>query len=165
MDITQPDHPAATGVVGDHNQYCTFFLGDGFFGIAVEYVQEIIRYQQITRVALAPPLIRGLINLRGQIVTAIELREILGMPPRESEQSPMNIIVSTSAGNFSLLVDRIGDVLDLPAAQSELPPNNLEGASTALISHTYKLEGELMLALDVERISANEFLGKMAKAS
>ena len=95
--------------MADEHQFCTFVLGGHHFGIDVLKVQEIIRYQEMTRVPLAPPVVRGLINLRGQIVTAIDLRRRLELPERTDGQLPVNVVVKTDDGAVSLLVDEIGD--------------------------------------------------------
>ena len=132
-------------------QFCTFFLNDLFFGVEVLQVQEVLRCQPMTRVPLSPPTVRGLINLRGQIVTAIDMRRRLGLPPRNGEQAPMNIVVRTQDGAVSLLVDEIGDVLDMDAAAYERPPQNLDPAAKDLIRGVYKLKDRLLLVLDEER--------------
>ena len=89
-------------------QFSTFFVADLFFGVDVLRVQEVLRFQQMTHVPQAPGVIEGLINLRGQIVTAIDLRRRLGLPPRSGDQMPMNMVVRTDDGAVSLLVDEIG---------------------------------------------------------
>src|SRR5262245_62831776 len=94
-------------------QYCTFLVAGHYFGLDVMKVQEVIRHQQMTRVPLADSVVRGLINLRGQIVTAIDLRRRLEYPDRPTDQLPVNVIVRTDEGAVSLLVDEIGDVLDV----------------------------------------------------
>src|ERR1700753_2581961 len=104
------------------NQFCTFYVDNLFLGIDVQQVQEVIRYQEMTRVPLAPAAIRGLINLRGQIVTAIDMRCWLGLPPRRAEELPMNVVVRDGDSAVSLLVDRIGDVLETDDDSFELPP-------------------------------------------
>lgn len=141
-----------------HNQFCTFYLKGQFFGIDVERVQEIIRFQDITPVALAPAVIRGLINLRGQIVTAIDLRRVLGMDERGEDELPMNIVVRTDEGAFSLLVDRIGDVLDLDDSLCEAPPSNIKRQAQKLIKRAYKLEGALLLSLEVNELVSRSVL-------
>ena len=98
-------------------QYCTFYVAGQCFGLEVLKVQEIIRYQEMTRVPLAPRVVRGLINMRGQIVTALDLRRLLEMPDRPSDHLPVNVVVHTDDGPVSLLVDEIGDVfqvIDIP---------------------------------------------------
>ncbi|MFP5204403.1 MAG: chemotaxis protein CheW, partial [Acidobacteriota bacterium] len=102
-------------------QFSTFFVADLFFGVDVLRVQEVLRFQQMTRVPKAPEVIEGLINLRGQIVTAIDMRRRLQLPPRAGGQAPTNMVVRTDDGAVSLLVDEIGDVLDVDAATYERP--------------------------------------------
>lgn len=135
----------------DAQQYCTFFLDGLFFGIEVQKVQEVIRYQEMTRVPLASPVIRGLINLRGQIVTAIDLRRRLRLPCREVDHLPMNVVVRSEEGIVSLLVDEIGDVQEVVADLFEPPPETLLGEARNLIRGAYKLDGRLLLVLDTER--------------
>lgn len=132
-------------------QFCTFLLGDLFFGIEVRKVQEVIRAQVMTRVPLAQRAIRGLINLRGQIVTAIDLRERLGLPPLEAGREPMNVVVRTAEGAVSLLVDEIGDVLETAAEQYEEPPETLPAYAREMITGVYKLPERLLLVLDSEK--------------
>src|SRR5437868_11453098 len=103
------------------HQYCTFYVDGHYFGLDVLQVQEIIRFQEMTRVPLAPPVVRGLINLRGQIVTAIDLRRRLEMPDRLDDQFPVNVVVHTDDGAVSLLVDEIGDVLEVSEVLFERP--------------------------------------------
>lgn len=135
---------------GSH-QFCTFVLGGQYFGVDVLCVQEVIRPQEMTRVPLAPAVVRGLINLRGQIVTAIDLRQRFEMPDRSGDQHPVNVIVQTDDGAVSLLVDEIGDVLEVPAEAFEPPPETLRGSARELIRGTYKLDTRLLLILDVDR--------------
>lgn len=132
-------------------QYCTFHVGELFLGIAVVQVQEVIRGQQMTRVPLAGRAVRGLINLRGQIVTAVDLRERLGLPPLADGRVPMNVVVRTEDGPVSLLVDDIGDVLETAEEQYEAVPDTLAPAARALLLGVYKLPGRLLLVLDTSR--------------
>src|SRR5262249_50700755 len=111
----------------DDHQYCTFFVDGHYFGLDVRKVQEIIRYQEMTSVPLAPPEVRGLINLRGQIVTAIDLRRRLELHERRADELPVNVIVHTDDGAVSLLVDEIGDVLEVSEKAFERPPETLQG--------------------------------------
>src|ERR1700730_3115405 len=111
--------------MAEEHQYCTFFVDGHYFGVDVLKVQEIIRYQEMTRVPLAPPVVRGLINLRGQIVTALDLRRRLELRERPAEQQPVNVVVQTDDGAVSLLVDEIGDVLEVPETAFERSPETL----------------------------------------
>lgn len=138
--------------MADEKQFCTFFLDQLFFGVTVEKVQEIIRYQEMTLVPLAPQEVGGLINLRGQIVTAIDLRHRLDLPARDQRQQPLNVVVRVGEETISLLVDAVGDVLDVPAESFERPPETLRGKLRALIQGTYKLDERLLLVLDVDKV-------------
>lgn len=138
--------------VSANQQYCTFTVDGMCFGIDVQKVQEAIRFQEMTRVPLADPTIRGLINLRGQIVTAVDLRLRLGLTPREGDRQPMNVILRTDDGPVSLLVDEVGDVLQVNSEQFESPPDRLTGIAREVVNGVYKLEGCLLLILDTERV-------------
>lgn len=135
-------------------QFATFFLDGLYFGVEVLKVQEVIRYQQMTRVPLAPPVIEGLINLRGQIVTAIDLRRRIGLPSRRDGELPMNVVVRADDAAISLLVDEIGDVLEVQDEQFEAVPETVKGQAADLVSGVYKLKERLLLVLDVERAVA-----------
>lgn len=140
--------------MADERQFCTFYLDGLFFGVDVENVQEVIRYQEMTGVPLASPVVRGLINLRGQIVTALDLRERLALPARPDGQLPMNVVVRDEDGAVSLLVDEIGDILEVDEELFERPPENLSGVARELIKGAYKVDGRLLLTLDVDRAVA-----------
>lgn len=140
--------------MADTHQYCTFYVDGHYFGLDVLKVQEVIRFQQMTRVPLAPPVVRGLINLRGQIVTAIDLRRRLELKDRPAEDLPVNVVVQTDDGAISLLVDEIGDVVEVQEKLFERPPDTLKGTARELIRGAYKLELGLLLILDMERTVA-----------
>jgi len=137
--------------VADQHQYCTFYLDGHYFGLDVLKVQEIIRYQPMTRVPLAPPVVRGLINLRGQIVTAIDLRRRLELNDRPADQLPVNVVVDTDDGAVSLLVDEIGDVVEVAETLFEPAPDTLQGAARQLVRGAYKLKDRLLLLLDTDK--------------
>ncbi len=143
-------------------QFCTFFLKDEFFGVPVQQVQEVIRYQEMTRVPLVPQVIRGLINLRGQIVMAVDLRRRFGMEDRPDSQLPMNVVVRTDDGAVSFLVDEIGDVLEAQEESLERPPETLRGKAHELVLGVYKLRERLMLVLDTERAVRGEEAARIA---
>jgi len=132
-------------------QFCTFFLNGLFFGVEVVQVQEVLRQQPMTRVPLAPATVRGLINLRGQIVTALDLRERLDLPTRTSDAPPMNVVVRTADGAVSLLVDEIGDVVEISEDIFERPPETLTGVARELVQGVYKMKERLLLILDTEK--------------
>lgn len=134
------------------NQFSTFVVDQLLFGVGVEKVQEVIRYQEMTRVPLAPTVVRGLINLRGQIVTAIDLRRRLGLQERAATDLPMNVVIRHEDGAVSLLVDEIGDVLEVEEETFELPPGTLSGEARELIRGVYKLKEKLLIALDTDKM-------------
>ena len=133
-------------------QFSTFVVDQLLFGVGVEKVQEVIRYQEMTRVPLAPSVVKGLINLRGQIVTAVDLRRRLGLRERAPTDLPMNVVIRHEDGAVSLLVDEIGDVLEVEEEAFELPPGTLAGEARELIGGVYKLKGTLLIALDTDKM-------------
>jgi purine-binding chemotaxis protein CheW len=133
-------------------QLCTFRVDSLFLGVAVTDVQEVLRYQQMTSVPLAPLAIQGLINLRGRIVPAIDLRRCLRLGERPEGSRPMNVVLRRDEGACSLLVDEICDVVVAQAHSFEAPPENLTAEARGLISGVYKLEHELLLILDVPAV-------------
>jgi purine-binding chemotaxis protein CheW len=135
--------------VATAQQFCTFVLHGQFFGVPVQQVQEVIRYQEMTQVPLVSEVVSGLINLRGQIVTAIDLRRCLGMPDRPAGQLPINVVICTSDGPVSLLVDEIGDVVEVDHNTFETVPETLQGPARAMVHGVYKLPEQMLLELDL----------------
>ena len=135
----------------EQKQFCTFYMDNHFFGVAVETVQEVFRYQEMTHIPLAPPEIRGLINLRGQVITAIDLRQRLSINKLPDDKLPMNVVVRTGESVVSLLVDAIGDVLEVSEEVYERPPETIPEEVRKLVRGVYKLEGKLLLILDAEK--------------
>jgi purine-binding chemotaxis protein CheW len=132
-------------------QFCTFYVRGMLLGLEVTCIQEVIRYQPLTVVPLTSSVIAGLMNLRGQIVTAIDLRHRLGLPGREPGERPINVVVRTADGAVSLLVDEIGDVIEVDEDSFERPPEMLGDDARELIRGAYKLKGRLLLVLDAAR--------------
>ncbi len=132
-------------------QFCTFHLADHYFGIDVLKVQEVVLARELTRVPLAPAAVLGLMNLRGQIVTTIDLRRRLGLPDRPADREAVNVVVRTDDGPVGLVVDEIGDVVAAPATVYENLPETLRGLSRELMLGVYKLDGRLLVVLDVAR--------------
>lgn len=132
-------------------QFCSFWLGDRMFGVDVERVQEVLRYQEMTPIPLAPRRIAGLINLRGRILTVIDLRRRFGMDSRRDHDGGMKIVLRDYDGEVCMLVDRIGAVVDVTEDQFERVPDSLTGAARDLLAGAYKLDDKLMLALDAEK--------------
>jgi purine-binding chemotaxis protein CheW len=133
------------------SQYATFEVDDQLFGVPVAIVQEVLSFSEYTPVPLAPRAVGGLFNLRGQVIAAVDLRVQLGLPPRDLDGPAMNVIVRTEDESVSLLVDRIGEVVDLHEDAFEPPPDTLYGPTRELINGAFKLDGRLMLALDTAR--------------
>jgi purine-binding chemotaxis protein CheW len=132
-------------------QFATFEVDDQLFGVEVDTVQEVLSYNEYTPVPLAPPAVGGLFNLRGQVIAAVDLRVQLGLA-RQALQGPvMNVILRGNGEPVSLLVDRIGEVVDLEDESFEPPPDTLSGPTRELVVGTFKLDGRLMLALDVDQ--------------
>jgi len=132
-------------------QLCTFYVEGLLLGVEVEKVQEVIRYQEMTPVPLATPVIGGLINLRGQIVTAVDLRRRLGLSARAEGRMPMNVVIRTDDGAMSLLVDEIGDVVEIEEASFEAAPDTLAEDARELIRGVYKVKHQLLLLLDTDK--------------
>jgi purine-binding chemotaxis protein CheW len=131
-------------------QFCTFFLDGMHFGVDVQKVQEVVPFQEMTRVPLAPPTVRGLLNLRGQIVTGIDLRRRLALPERACDEPPMNVVLRGEDSPVSFLVDSIGEVIEV-AEDWEPPPETLQGPIRELIQGVYPLPDELLLVLDTAK--------------
>jgi len=129
-------------------QFCTFYLDKLLFGVELQGVQEVIRYLEMTQVPLAPRVVKGLINLRGQIVTAIDLRRRLELEDRPADTLPMNVVVRSEDGAVSLLVDEIGDVVEVDESSFERPPETLHGKIREMITGVHKLDNRLMHVLD-----------------
>jgi purine-binding chemotaxis protein CheW len=138
--------------MSDTRQYCTFLMEGALFGIEVERIQEIIRFQEMTRVPLAPRQVAGLMNLRGEIVPAIDLRHCFDMPARAGELLPTNIVIQTDEGAVSLLTDEIGDILELADDTFEPPPDHLRGPVRAIIRGVHKLPDGLMMVLSIDDV-------------
>ncbi len=132
-------------------QLCTFYVGPLFLGVDVRVVQEVIRYQEMTPVPLSRPGVEGLINLRGQIVTALDPRIQMNLPPSESDELPMNVVIRIEDSIASLLVDEIGDVVDIDPTRLEPPPSTLPASSGRFIESVFKMEDQLLLLLNAGR--------------
>jgi purine-binding chemotaxis protein CheW len=138
--------------MSDGRQLCTFYVENLFLGIDVRDVQEVFRYQEMTPVPRGPRMVSGLINLRGQIVIAVDLRRRFELPGRADGQLPMNVVVRTDDGPLSLLVDEIGDVVEVDAATFEPAPATVEGATRDVVIGVHKFEGQLLMLLDTVKL-------------
>lgn len=136
------------------SQYVTFTLDGSLYGIDVVRVQEALRSHTRTRVPLAPPTVAGLVNLRGQVVLTIDLRTRLGLAGRADLAEPMMVVVQVDGEPVSLLVDEIGDVVEVGPGSFESPPDTLDATLRPLILGAHKLEAGLLLVLDVDQAAA-----------
>ena len=142
--------------MADVTQFCTFYVDSLYLGIDVHMVQEVMRKLETTPVPLSPTAVVGLINLRGQIVTAIDLRRRLGLAERPTDREPMNVVMRTDDGAVSLVVDEIGDVIEIDTDAFERIPDTMRGEIRELIRGVYKLNGQLLLVLDSAKASLPE---------
>ena len=133
------------------SQFCTFYLDKLLFGVELKGVQEVIRNLDMTRVPLAPAVVSGLINLRGQIVTAVDLRRRLELESQPPGMIAMNVVVRSEDGAVSMLVDEIGDVVEVEEATFEPPPETLRGSVRTMILGVHKLNDRLLHVLDIEK--------------
>jgi len=133
-------------------QFATFSLDGLLFGIEVGRIQEVLSYQEMTPVPLAPPAVLGLINLRGQIVAAVDLRRRLGLRERAPEQRPVNVVIRSDDDVISLLADEMGEVVEVGEESFEPPPETMDRDSRILIRGVHKLGRRLMHVLDAERV-------------
>ena len=132
----------------------TFVIDGARYGVDVLLVQEALRSQVRTPVPLAAPGIAGLVNLRGEVVLSIDLRVRLGLEPLPVDAEPMMVVVQVGSEAVSLLVDEVGDVIDVEESQFEAPPDTLPQELRQVILGVYKLPTGLLLALDVGRATA-----------
>ncbi|MGC4087059.1 MAG: chemotaxis protein CheW [Polyangiaceae bacterium] len=132
-------------------QFCTFELGSLLLGLEAKLVQEVLRAQPVTEVPLAPFAVRGLMNMRGQIVLVVDLRRRLGLPEPAVDARRVNVLVRTGDGLVSLLVDRVGDVLEIAPEDFEAVPDTLDGEARMLLRGAYQLPDRLLLQLDAHR--------------
>lgn len=132
--------------------FVTLTVGEQLFGIPVLTVRDILGPQQITRIPLAMPEVAGSLNLRGRIVTAIDLRRRLGLGFVQPGSRPMSVVVEQGGELYSLLVDQVGEVLSLPADQFEANPPTLDPRWRDFSAGIYRLKGKLLAVLDVEHL-------------
>jgi purine-binding chemotaxis protein CheW len=138
------------------NQLSTFHIGKYLFGVDVTLVQEVVRLQSITPVPLASPEIAGLINLRGAVLTAIDLRVRLRMPRLDVDHDPVNVVIRVDEDPVSLLVDEIGGVVEVSQVPFESTPTTVPSRLRELLLGTYTLPDRLVLALDAPKVIAVE---------
>lgn len=134
------------------NQLLTFMLSNQMFGVPVLQVNDVLGPQKITRAPLSPPSVAGVMNLRGRIVTAVDVRRCLGQPPRGEGQDNMSVVVDENGELFSLMIDSVGDVLHLSSDTYEGPPATLDPAWRSVSSGIHKLQDKILVVLDVGQL-------------
>ncbi|MFM2044267.1 MAG: putative purine-binding chemotaxis protein Chew [Pseudomonadota bacterium] len=135
-----------------NEDFVTASIADQMFGIPVLQVQDVLGPQKITRIPLAPPEIAGSLNLRGRIVTAVDVRKRLGLPPRPPEIKGMSIVVDLKGELYSLMVDNVGEVLSLSSDQFERHPATMDQRWREVSTGIYRLQSTLLVVLEVSRL-------------
>ncbi|MEA2929310.1 MAG: purine-binding chemotaxis protein CheW [Hyphomicrobiales bacterium] len=133
-------------------EYVTVMIGGQLFGLPIGRVQDVFMPERLTRVPLAGAEIAGVLNLRGRIVTAIDMRLRLGLPPRTDARARMAVGVELGAESYGLMIDSVGEVLKLDDATREPNPVNLDARWAGVSGGVHRLEGQLMVILDVDRV-------------
>jgi purine-binding chemotaxis protein CheW len=144
--------PLSVGAEVQSHDYVSIIIAGQLFGIPVLQVQDVLGPQRITRIPLAPPEVAGSLNLRGRIVTAIDLRTRLHLPKREDGAKSMSVVVDQAGESYSLLVDNVGEVLSLSAATLERNPATLDGNWRDVSNGIHRLDAGLLIVLDVGRL-------------
>lgn len=139
-------------VVGGNEQYVTMTIAGQLFGIPVLSVQDVLGPQKITRVPLSPPEVAGSLNLRGRVVTALNMRKRLSLPENEEGSDSMSIVVEHGGELYSLIIDEVGEVLSLNNSIYERNPGTLDPRWREVAAGVYRLDKELMVVLDVNRV-------------
>jgi purine-binding chemotaxis protein CheW len=139
-------------VDGEATEYITVTIGNQLFGLPIYLVQDVFMLESMTKVPLALPEIAGVLNLRGRIVTAIDMRKRLNLPPRDPSKPIMAVGIDSKGESYGLMIDAVGEVLRLPTGQMERNPANLDPTWARVSGGVYRLDGELMVVLDVERV-------------
>jgi purine-binding chemotaxis protein CheW len=133
-------------------EYVTVFIGGQLFGLPISRVQDVFMPDRLTRVPLAPPEIAGVLNLRGRIVTTIDMRRRLGLPPREDNKPSMAVGIELKGESYGLLIDTVGEVMKLGETTLEPNPVNLDPRLARVSAGVHRLDGQLMVILDVDYV-------------
>ncbi len=136
----------------EYAEFVTFAIAGQMFGLPIARVQDVFKPARVTRVPLAAPEIAGVLNLRGRIVTTIDMRRRLGVKQRDEGEPVMAIGIEANGESFGLLVDAVGEVLKVPVSDREASPINLGGKLAALSGGVYRLEGQLLVMLEIDRV-------------
>jgi purine-binding chemotaxis protein CheW len=133
-------------------EFVTALIDDELFGLPILCVQDVFHPERLTRVPLAPAEIAGVLNLRGRIVTLIDMRRLLGLGERQEKTRPLAIGVEMRGESYGLLIDSVGEVLKLDDSVREPPPVNLDPRLARVCAGIHRLEGQLLVVLDVDRV-------------
>ena len=134
------------------HDYVTVFISDQLFGIPVLEVHDVLRGLNLTKIPLAPPEVAGALNLRGRIVTAIDVRQRLGLPEREEDENSMSIVVEHQGEPYSLLIDSVGEVLSLDLNELQPTPVTLNSCWKEISGGVYRLENKLLVLMQIEQL-------------
>jgi purine-binding chemotaxis protein CheW len=152
-DVSAADSASGKpGGTGERRDFVSVTIADQLFGIPVLQVQDVLGVQRITRIPLAPAEVAGSLNLRGRIVTAIDIRTRLGLPARAEGKTAMSVVVDFGGELYSLLVDSVGEVLSLDGGDAERNPATLDAVWRELSAGIFRLDGKLLVVLDVARV-------------
>jgi purine-binding chemotaxis protein CheW len=157
---TLPGEAAGEALTGS-TQYVTVSIGGQLFGLPINKVHDVFVPESMTRVPLSANEVAGVLNLRGRIVTAINMRRRLGLPPREGNHGIMAVGIEYRGESYGLIIDEVGEVLNLDAASREANPANLDRRWAEISGGVHRLSGQLMVILDVERV-LGRIMGEMA---
>lgn len=152
---TQMIKSSATGKAvstGKTREFLTIYINNQMFGIPILQVQDVLGQLTVAKIPLAPPSIAGALNLRGRIVTAINVRECLGLAPLQSGKDIMSVVVENDGELYSLIIDQVGDVLSLSDEDYENTPATLDPAWRSVSLGIYRLEQKLLVVLDVPKL-------------
>jgi purine-binding chemotaxis protein CheW len=141
-----------TTLSDDEIEYVTVMIGGQLFGLPIARVLDVFILERLTRVPLAPPQIVGVLNLRGRIVTAIDMRRRLALPPCEKGEKRMAVGIEHHGESYGLLVDSVSEVLKVPAASRDANPVNLDPCLARVADGVHRLDGRLMVILDISRV-------------
>ncbi len=133
-------------------EFVTVLIGEQLFGLPIDRVHDVFKVDRLTRVPLAAIEIAGVLNLRGRIVTAIDMRRRLDLPPLQAGASHMAIGIEHRGESYGLLVDQVGEVIKIPVEQRDANPVNLDPRWARVAAGVYRLEENLMVILDVDRV-------------
>jgi purine-binding chemotaxis protein CheW len=154
MTATTAAKSEATPMVAnsESREFVTLTIGGQWFGIPVLSVEDVLDHRDVARIPLADRMIAGYINLRGRIVTVIDMRKRLGLPPRADDQPGMNVVVERDGNLYSLLIDAVGEVMEVPSEMYEKNPATVDPLWRDFSEGIYRLENQLLIVLNVEKL-------------